>query len=290
MKYVAQATDGQELLFLFQELYPSNPLYNQCFCFEMKGKIDMNRLIEKLKQFVNTHDILMSNYVRDANGRIMQIDLGHQVEDCIRIKSNMSLEEALTEVEIDKNMAFDLTKENLFFVKFFIIEKDCFIFSGVVHHIVSDAYSMFYLIEWLIENYENKSEPVPVLQFNDYLKKNSFSCTDSYKNIVKEYSEDILFTQDRTGVYPCFTTIRELSRELHCEIARVSKKFNITPFVCHLAAYAFLVSRISRENHVCLGIPFAGRRSRESRKIFGYLVNIQPLILNLGQYNTFAEL
>ena len=74
-----------------------------------------------------------------------------------------------------------------------------------------------------------------------------------------------------------------LSGRLTAAIKAFARQSGVTPFIALFASFALLLARLSGERDIIVGTPVANRDMPEVRHVVGFLVNMLPLRLRLGE-------
>jgi amino acid adenylation domain-containing protein len=69
----------------------------------------------------------------------------------------------------------------------------------------------------------------------------------------------------------------------------LARRFRVTPFVLLLAVHMVVISKVTRQRVLTVGIPLANR-TKHTRGVFGFFVNTVPLTLSIEPTRQFADL
>ncbi len=155
-------SSSQRRLWVLSQLAGSNEAYNMCGCYMLEGDLDKVALSLSLKRVVNRHESLRTIFTEDGAGGIRQRilpvidDWNHIDEVDLREEgSNGEDRPLLLESLLNKEalISFDLSVWPLMRCRLFRISDNCWAFSVVMHHIISDGWSMEILIQELQQYY-----------------------------------------------------------------------------------------------------------------------------------------
>ena len=168
----------------------------------------------------------------------------------------------------------------------------------VMHHIISDAWSMGVLIREVAAFYEGYLTGLPPplpplkLQYPDFalwqrsrLQGQVLAEQLAYWRRQLSGLEKLELPIDRprpavqtySGAVYCFTITRELSERLK----ELSRRQDATLFMTLLAAFKALLARYTRQRDIVVGTPIAGRNHPDIENLIGFFVNTLALRTDL---------
>ncbi|MDX1695931.1 MAG: amino acid adenylation domain-containing protein, partial [Ketobacteraceae bacterium] len=172
----------QQQLWLLDQLDPGTAAYNMPVLLELTGELDVEILNQSLTEVVKRHETLRSNFVMQGDEPVVIIHEPREWQVSIVDLSGKAVEEQEQAVQsyIDKetDRGFDLAKDPLLRTTLLKCHQDGqpqrWIFVGVMHHIVSDGWSMDVLVQELAASYialsQGQQPRLPALdyQYVDY--------------------------------------------------------------------------------------------------------------------------
>ena len=151
------ASSAQRMLWLFEQAERDKPAYNLPRALLIKGKLDIDALRDSFRTLVRRHDALRMRFV-EQDGEILQaadenltIDL--PVRDLTHLPRDERMTEALRQVAAEGRVAFDLSRAPLLRIVLLRIDDDAQVLCLVVHHIVTDGWSMSIVFDEIAEIY-----------------------------------------------------------------------------------------------------------------------------------------
>ncbi|MDL2411020.1 condensation domain-containing protein, partial [Rhizobium calliandrae] len=81
-----------------------------------------------------------------------------------------------------------------------------------------------------------------------------------------------------------------IDAELTRDLKRLSRQHGTTLFMTVLTAWAAVLSRLSGQDDIVIGVPSANRGRREIEELIGFFVNTLALRLDLSGAPSVAEL
>ena len=174
------------------------------------------------------------------------------------------------------------------------------------HHIIFDGYSSEIVMRKIAEAYSPVNNPVgpasaATVPYSVYihraeLRKNeeSAASVDYWRTVFAgELPTPLDLPTDRPRdsrrSYRGGTVHRELDAKLSQNLRNTAKVLNTSVFVLLLSSFQALVSRLSNQEDIVVGVPMAGQ-ARLGLDAVGYCVNALPVRAAAGYAKPFAEL
>src|SRR6185295_10557037 len=261
----------------------------------LKGKLDVEGLEEALKEIVRRHETLRTVF-SSVEGRPVQVikeegDVRLEVEELIG-EGEEKEEEARRITREEARKGFDLEKGPLVRVKLLRLGEEEHVLVVVMHHIVSDAWSMGVLVREVAALYGRKKEgkesglKEPRIQYADYaawqrgwLKggelerqlsywKTKLAGAPSVLNLPTDRPRPSIL--DSQGDAEPFRLSEDLTRSLES----LSREEGATLFMTLLAAFKTLLSRYCKQEDIVVGVDIANRNRSRVENLIGYFVNM----------------
>lgn len=144
---------AQQRMWFIDRLTSSSNLYNLSFAWDIKGDLSVDALEKSLNEVIRRHESLRTT-IYEEDGRVYQNISPYKKQD-IPVIDLSSLEDNEKRMKVDRmvkeeaDKEFDLEKGPVLRVKLFKLSEKEFVLSCVMHHIVSDGWSMgVFLKEW----------------------------------------------------------------------------------------------------------------------------------------------
>ncbi len=303
---------AQQRLWFLHQLEPGNTAYHLPLYYRLDGPLDIKAFERSLNEIVRRHEMLRTVF-RDKNGAAVQIVLPSlHVELPLIDLSRRSKAEAEGEVKrlIDAEAAqpFSLEDGPLLRAKLLKVSEDEHGFLLVIHHIVTDGWSMDIFMADLVALYEafSAGEPSPLeelsLQYRDFAAWQRESITGERLEGQLAYWKEQL-----SGDLPVLELPTDHPRPLRMTYAGADQFFDVTQslteklnelshregatlFMTLLAAFLTLLHRYTGQADILLGTAIAGRNRREIENLIGFFVNTLVLRTDLFGNPTFREL
>ncbi len=256
------ASSAQMRVFTAQSMNPDSTMYNVPYTFEVEA-VDVERLEQAVNSILIRHEILRTKF-ENRDGRIMQI-----VDDT-----------AVCHVKTLKK------KDVLTFIRPFRLDKAPLIRVGVyknkimidMHHIITDGGSMPVFLHELNELYmgrELSDNVVPYKFFavsqKDHTESEQY-WTSVFKDEVPVVELNTDYKQDQKQTFNGNAFYAPMDLNLHRQIHRKCKEWNITPYVFYMAGFNIMLSKFSGGEDIVVGMPMSGRSGQFLNSI-GMFVN-----------------
>jgi len=296
---------AQQRLWFLDQIDGQNSNYNLAGATRLAGNTDIRILERVLNEIVRRHDILRTTFT-NVDGKPCQVI---SPEQSLTLKVEDVREEEIIHVCNEKALKpFDLSKGPLFRMHFFQTKSEEYILFVVMHHIVSDGWSievLFKEITTLCTAFsQGKSSPLDELslQYSDFavwqrewLKGEVLEKQLNYwKGQLQEIPSLLELPTDRprppVQTYKGSTEIFEVDQVLTERLKSLSLQSRVSLFMALHATFSLLLSRYSRQDDIVVGVPIANRNHKQIEPLIGFFVNTLVLRTNLFGGQHFNEL
>lgn len=270
--------------------------YNESFTLHMRGRVNESALKRALQQVVTRHDALRATFSREGDMERLasQIFLEIPTTD---LRGLMPAErEARVQqiIQEDAHTVFSLCNGPLVRAQLVQMENQYWLLIFTSHHIVCDGWSTNVLLDELSKVYNalqtgvTPALPVP-MSFASYAKSQSeFLNGPEGEKVEKFWLDqfrqpapllDLPTDRPRPSMkeYKGATCRRKVSADSYNAIKKLGAKQKCTLFVTLLAGFQILLSRLSGQEDIIVGIPTAGQSLIEDSVLVGHCVNFLPL-------------
>lgn len=285
----------QRSLWFLDQLHGSLP-YHIGALYPLPEEVSISRLEQAFLRLIHKHTILRTVIgEKDDNTYQYLIDSeGWKLQQINYTDSNTFSELLL--------LPFDLRKD--YMIRAYLVAKqgkvtDLFI---IIHHIVTDGWSMSLLIDELNKLYiqPDLTEYDNQLQYRDYAywqtNRTHNENTDKAIDFWKVYLQDIPILQlpysfpkkqvyNSIGKQYCFTIDKQLTNGIY----KLSEENHTTFYTVLISAYGMLMQYYSGQDDFCIGTPSANRMPPSVNNVMGYFVNMLPLRIKIEDNPTFIQ-
>ncbi|MEM8676929.1 MAG: amino acid adenylation domain-containing protein [Cyanobacteria bacterium P01_G01_bin.67] len=303
---------AQQRLWFMEQLQPGGGAYNIPTGVRLTGNLDLEVFRQSLQEIVRRHEVLRTNFKTEAGQPLQVINSDLYFDLTVRDIQELEIEQREKKViELSREAAthpFDLAKDLLLKVSVIRLAPQEHIVLLVMHHIVSDGWSMDILLRELITLYKSyvagETSPLPELNIQyadfaawqrEYLQG---EVLDKQLNFWKQQLSGTLpvlqlptdFPRGRVQTFNGANQSFELGKELTEQLNALARESGVTIFVLLLAAYKVLLSRHSGQEDIIVGVPIANRNRREIEDLIGFFTNTLVLRSDLSHRPSFKQL
>lgn len=305
---------AQQRLWFIDRLESGSAFYNIPVAIRLSGKLDTDVLQRCINQIIQRHEVLRTALV-EVQGKPVQVTLPElAVAMTVHDLTGLPRDEAETEVQRraneDVKHPFTLEKPPLLRVNLFRLapDEDEHVLLAVMHHAISDGWSLGILVHEITELYaafsQGKASSLPVLdiQYADYALWQRGWLKEDVLRLQLEFWEEQLAGAPPTLDLPTDHAYPErpnydgrkltiaLPPALTADVRRLAANEGATLFMVLLAAWKVLLSGYAWQLDVVVGTAIAGRNRSEIEPLIGFFVNTLPLRTDLSGDPTFREL
>ncbi|MBW4508478.1 MAG: amino acid adenylation domain-containing protein [Scytonematopsis contorta HA4267-MV1] len=303
---------AQARLWFLNQLSGESATYNMLEPLHLSGSLNTAALEMAVQEIVRRHEVLRTTF-KIVNGSPVQV-ISKEITLTMPVVSweCLSFEEQSTQVQqlaiAESQEPFDLSNGPLLRVTLLRLGEKSHVLLLIMHHIVSDGWSMGIFTEELSALYsafcagQPSQLPQLSIQYADFAHWQqqwlSGSVLQTQLNYWKQQLASIppLLELPTDRPRPSIQTFQgssvyfQLNQELTTKLKALSQQSGATLFMSLLAAFATLLSRYSGQEDVVIGSPIANRNRSEIESLIGFFVNTLVLHAQLEGNPTFVEL
>ena len=304
---------AQERLAFLEQLSPGDPAYNIPRTLLLEGPLDAAALERALAALVERHAALRTVFAAGDDGaQVQRVNAAAAwtlvTEDLSALAPEAAEAEARARAAAEASTGFDLQAGPLFRARLLRMDAERHLLTMVVHHAVSDGWSMGVLFRDLSALYaafrrgEAPALPELPVSYADYAAWQRAHLAGGAMETQLTYWRETL--QGAPAVLelptehprPAVRTGRggrvpfSLGAPLSAAVQALAQREGATLYMVGLAAFHALLSRVSGQDDVCVGSPIAGRTRPELEGVVGCFVNTLVLRGDLSGDPTFRQL
>jgi amino acid adenylation domain-containing protein/non-ribosomal peptide synthase protein (TIGR01720 family) len=280
-------SSAQKRLYVLQRMDLTSISNNLPYTSMLEGDLGKNRFEEIFKILIKRHESLRTSFI-DIDGQPFQVI--HRENPQFQIpnpKPNSKTQ--IPNIIKEFIQPFDLSYAPLLRVGLIRTGEKTHILMVDMHHIISDGVSTAVLIKEFMALYGGELLPAPCFQYKDFTgwqdhlrKEPAFRQQEEYwlklfdgeipaLNLPMDFVRPGL--QSFAGNTLDFTAGIEETKALN----NLAMKKGVTLNVVLLAVFHVLLSRLSGQEDIIIGMPAAGRRHAHLEQIIGMFVNTLAL-------------
>jgi amino acid adenylation domain-containing protein len=312
----AELSGAERRLWFVDQIAKDDPFYNMPLAARLHGPLNRQSLQDAIDQIVARHESLRTTY------HLVGGEPQRTIHDAmpilcrwIDVASSGDLDNDLRRrMRVASRAPFDLENGPLLRVTVFRINDNEHVILLVMHHIISDGWSMIVMLRELTLAYEisrgatDQSATTPLelpplsIQYADFAYwQNQRMSSERVESQMAYWRESLVGAptaidlptdrprppiQDFMGA----TVEFEFSAALTTAINELAARLQTTPFAVLMAAEAVLLGRYSRSRDIVLGTASAGRAHQEIEPLIGFFVNTLALRIRMEDNPSFADL
>ncbi len=302
---------AQQRLWFLDQLEGSSATYNIPVVLHLTGELHLPVLQRCIREIVRRHETLRTTFPKGQIAPVQYIHLlpltNIEVVDFSSDESEERQKAILQDIQTEVQRPFDLANGPLLRTRILRLGRDQHIVIFVMHHIISDGWSMDVLARELNALYNaflaGEPSPLPELsiQYGDFVIWQRQNLQGPRLAAHLAY-----WRQQLTGV-PTLRLPLDHPRQLaycasgaHCsvqwsdsfaqEVLAFCQQENVTLFMTLLAAFQALLGYYSGQDDIIVGTPVANRSHPALELLVGFFVNTLALRTRLDGNPTGREL
>ena len=306
-------SSSQKRLWILSQFEDAHIAYNMPAVFEFAGTLNDNSLTFAFESLIKRHESLRTVFKENKEGDPRQYilsteDFDFEISYKDLQKVNNKNQVLATYIKEDLETNFDLESGPLLNASIYQIEKNKWIFSYVMHHIISDGWSMDILIKELLETYngyntgEKTEKEALKIQYKDYAvwQQNQFKegkLEPHKKYWLKQFEGELPVLQlPEDKPRPAVQTYRgkiiqtKISADLTKKLKDQTNQEGATLFISLLTIVKTLLYRYTNSQDIIIGCPIANREHADLEGQIGFYLNTLALRTQFSSTNTFREL
>ena len=319
---------AQQRLWFLDRLEASSVRYNEFAALRISGALDIPALSRSFQEIVRRHEILRTCFA-EAEGEPFQrvsprVEAPLPIIDLSGLKDSESALQTRRIARGESLRPFDLSQGPLMRLLLLRISarsspgefnrqgsgqaRNDHVLLVCMHHIVTDGWSTGVLVGELAQCYQAFSRrrlpslgDLPI-QYADYaLWQRECLQGDAVERQVKYWKGqlqsapsllELPWDRPRPALQGHLGGLRffRLSTQLSDRLTSLSRRPGTTLYMTLLSAYAILLSRLSRQEDICIGTLTAGRSRRELEALIGFFANTLVMRIQLEGNPSFLQL
>ncbi|MFB9688718.1 amino acid adenylation domain-containing protein [Amycolatopsis plumensis] len=274
-------SSGQERLWFLDQLAPGGAEYNTSAGFRLRGPLSADALARALTALAARHESLRTTFPTVRGRGVQVVGPPPEIRPDVRTADDVE-RELLAEVQ----RPFDLARGPLFRATVFELGPDDHLLVLVLHHIVTDGWSMGVLAGELGLLYSDAAAELPPLP----LRYTDFAAWQRDRLAGPELDDRIAYWERQLAGVPALELPTDRPRPavrgtagathrftvppaLTTRLAELGRRRGATLFMTLIAATQVLFARYTGQRDIALGTVTAGRSWDELAGLVGFFVN-----------------
>ncbi|RAJ77623.1 non-ribosomal peptide synthase protein (TIGR01720 family)/amino acid adenylation domain-containing protein [Chitinophaga dinghuensis] len=303
---------AQRRLWILSQSTEGNIAYNMSGVYQLEGAVDVMALNDACKAVVMRHESLRTVFREDGHGNVLQVVLqaadvfnGIQQRD---LRSELHPDDVLkSRLQKDSQTAFDL-RTGLLRLSLYQLSDSRWVFVYVIHHIISDGWSMNLLINEVmmfynaaISNVAAPLEPLSV-QYRDFSAWQQEQLGMAGQSNHKAYwlqqfeGELPVLELPSANKRPLLKTYNGALYTAHLDdtfttaLKDLCRQLGGTLYMGLLAGMSALFYRYTGQTDIIIGSPVAGREHADLEDQIGLYANTLALRCRFNGEEGFSQL
>jgi amino acid adenylation domain-containing protein/FkbH-like protein len=284
----------QERLWFLEQMRPENCAYNVPIAFRLRGCLELDAFQNAFDQIVARHESLRTTFCLQDASLTPAISPAVSIKIVVEGLRNESRARELVDKEAQSR--FDLSRGPLIRAKLLRLGEADHIFIVVMHHIISDGWSLGIFLSEFEATYrailsgvpEPALPPLPI-QYVDFAAWRRQSLQgirleneiDFWKEKLEGAPPAIAIPADQSASGNPEGKAGYVSIQFPISLTQSILKFGhqdgTTPFVVLMTALAITLQKWTNQRDMVIGTVVAGRNRRELENVIGCFMNFLPL-------------
>src|SRR6185369_3306825 len=311
---------GQLRMWFLDRLLPGDPVYNLPSALEIRGAIHLPSLALALAGVADRHEALRTTFAMPGDsadgeggegGEPVQV-IAPRFVPRLPVIDLAALPDGLREAEVrrgvaaESSLSFDLETGPLFRACVFRTADDAHLLLLVMHHIVSDGWSMGVLVREVGGLYSAllTGQPSPLLELP--VQYADFAVWQRRRLSGERLAAEIAWWRDRlAGMPPALDLPADHPRPVRsfrgavpvavngavaAALRKIGQQGGATSFMVILAALQALLHRVAGQEGIVVGTPSANRDRAEIEGLIGFFINMLTLRVTVDGGLSFSAL
>ncbi len=303
---------SQARLWFLDLLEPNNAAYNIAIAFRLDGNFNEEALHRSLQEIIQRHEVLRTTFESKDGIPVQVIHEFDQVPLTVTELSHLQPQKQEEELQKAVREAiicpFNLRTLPLLRVHLYRLAEDRHVFVVVMHHIISDGWSLGLMIKELSLSYaafcrgDASSLPSLSLQYGDFAhwQRTIFEKTQLQEQLsywkeklgrkieVLELPTD--FPRPAIARYEGGAVSFTINPKVSDRFKQLCESQGATLFMGLLGVFTTLLMRYSGQQDLLIGTPIANRNRQEIEDLIGFFVNTLVIRTDLSGNPEFKTL
>ncbi len=306
-------SSAQNRLWLLNQMDTESPAYNIPGVFMFEGVLDTDALQEAFLALVERHETLRTIFREENGNGVRQVTASPDSSrffiaqhDCRVINTFSQTADNLVQQVLEQ--PFSLKEGPLVRAALIRIEDAKWIFAYVIHHIVSDGWSVAILIKELMQLYNAccKGETNPLqplrIHYRDYAAwqqelLNGDAMESHQQYWLNKFTGDLPVTElqpdkvrPAAKSYSGGVVTQSISTTTSTFLRKLSAETGATLFITLTAALKALFYKYTGQEDIILGTTITGRVNADLEHQIGFYINTLPLRTRFSGQDNFSGL
>ncbi len=305
-------SSAQHRLWFLEKLNPGDPRYIIPRVVRLHGLLDRIALERALSAVLQRHEALRTAFAHHGGSPVQHVSARGvaRVEEVDLTSLVLDDREEAWHAQVDDaaKRPFDLGSEAPVRMSLIRIAENEHVLVIILHHMISDGWSMGVLMRDLSAAYGafaegNEPRLVPLrIQYADYSEwQHGFLESDECARQLAYWRSNLLdatpllemptdWPRPSAQSYIGSSRLFSIDSKMGLSLKLLARTLDATPFMVLLAAFAVVLHRYTAQKDVVIGVPIANRNLPEVEDVFGLFVNTLPHRIRINGNPTMRAL
>lgn len=302
-------TNAQRRIWFMEKMHSNNSEVNISFSVRYKGDVNFTLLSMAINLVIKTNDALrfrMTDVVKGSDTETMQYltDYHEHTLEYFDFSGKDGEEKFEEWIDVKTQELFQFNDSDLFYFALLRFEGDETGFFIKTHHIISDGWTIFLLVNEIDEIYKKllngeKIDESPRASYLDYIKDEEEYLTSERFNEDRKYWMDQMFPlpeeinlssvkADQLETKAIGKTL-QFSQDLRKKIHSYSKENHTSVFKIIMSALSIYISRVTGLDDISIGSVNHNRSTPQQQAMAGMFVSTFPVRLSFDNDKNFRS-
>jgi acyl carrier protein len=298
---------AQQRLWFLEQLQPGNTLYNFPAAVRLQGELNVTALEQSINQLIKRHEILRTTFTTVDGQPVQVIHPSFNLKLSIIDVTTTNHSTVANLILAEQNQPFDLINGSVLRTSLLKLSETEYILLFVMHHIISDGWSMGVIIQEISSLYtafakgETATLPELPIQYADFaVWQRQWLQGEVLTNQLTYWQQQLnnlpileLPTDFQRPVQQTFQGAKHTSllpKSLSEDLKQLSTTAGVTLFMTLLAGFDTLLHWYTNQDDIVVGTDIANRNHPGTEGVIGFFINQLVLRTNLGGNPSFQEL
>lgn len=305
---------AQQRIWFLSKLESKSLSYNIGSLVAIPEFVDVKLMQSVFDELIQKHEVLRTNFIETDKGEPVQIIHKEKANKIVFYDLSQAKDKRKKRKEIIKENSdylFDLSRDSLARICLVKTAEDKYDFLMVVHHIISDIWSLLIFGNEFFHLYNQKKNKLDKVgfeisqsatQYRDYAAwQQSAEFFDKVENEKKYWLKQLQgdlpvldLPTDRPRpflqTYDIKTVTLEIGEELSTGVNNIAKQNNVTVYVFLLTVFKVLLFDLTRQSDLIVGTYAANRDLPELDGVMGVFLNNLALRSQINPQENFSDL
>ncbi|OBT26049.1 non-ribosomal peptide synthetase [Vibrio tasmaniensis] len=293
---------AQQRLWDIYRLDKGNSAYHMSGTFQVNGDLDTERLTHLVNQVVDRHDVLRTRFITNATDQVIQFVDNAAVMYPVSVDAkSWNQQQVLDAQQAFIAKPFELETELPIRMQCLKVDDGAWKLQLVMHHIVSDGWSIGVFLNELITLYQQGELPKLPIQYRDYSHWQSALLDAGKGHQHIEFWKGELAPSDSTMLFPWYSEVipnqrrtadaisYELSELQSGKLKKIARQMSVTTSSLWLGVWQAALAKVTYRENISVGVPMANRTRHEVSNLIGFFVNTMVIRQSITPKSSLSD-